>query len=184
MEARYLVVTDLETTGLNERKHEIIQIAREVIDLHSLTRVPELTWSGYVRPLKWDKREKEAVKVNGLELWFLQQNGESLWKTLMEFSVGVPWDQASLASWGIDFEVAFLKEAFKMTDRPIPYSYRVVDIRSHAFLKRVGFCRDTEYVGMSKVAEELGIPVKEECLHDARYDTWLASEILINLLEK
>jgi len=181
VDSRYLIVTDLETTGLNEDKHEIIQIAREVVDLQTRSRMPDGNMSCYVIPTHWDKREKEAMEVNKLERWFLQTNGESLWEALRRYSVGMPWDNASMASWG-DLENKFLPKAFVSTNRPIPYNHRTTDIRSYAWLKQVETYRDINYAGLTEVAERLGIMVEAQLLHDAAYDVWLTSEVLIRLL--
>ena len=93
----------------------------------------------------------------------------------------MPWDNASMASWG-DLENKFLPKAFLQTNRPLPYNHRTTDIRSFAFLKQVEIYRDTDYVGLTAVAERLGIMVETHLLHDAAYDVWLTSEVLIRLL--
>ena len=184
MDSRYLVVCDLETTGLKSEKHEIIQIAREVVDLQTRERMADGAMNCFIKPgNRWSKRDPEAMEVNKLEAGYLEEYGVNLWEGLRQFSVGVPWNNASLASWGIDLEFSFLNAACAETLRPVPYNYRTVDIRGYAFIEQVKKFRDTEYKGLTAVCNDLEIPVITSMLHDARYDAWLASEVLITLLK-
>ncbi len=51
--ARYWCVTDLECTGLEPPRHEIIQIARVVIDTVDKQIITSLTMSKYIQPTRW-----------------------------------------------------------------------------------------------------------------------------------
>ncbi|MEE3166408.1 MAG: exonuclease domain-containing protein, partial [Chloroflexota bacterium] len=66
--ARFWCVADLECTGLEPERHEIIQIARVVIDTVEKTIIPGLMTSEYILPTRWDQRDHEAMKVNELTI--------------------------------------------------------------------------------------------------------------------
>ena len=58
--ARYWCVTDLECTGLEPERHEIIQVARVVIDTVEGEIIPSLTMSEYILPTRWEQRDPQA----------------------------------------------------------------------------------------------------------------------------
>ena len=128
--ARYWCVTDLECTGLEPQRHEIIQIARVVVDTVDQHIITSLTMSQYIRPMRWDQRDDEAMKVNGLTLSKLQAEGIPPDQALADFCRDVNWDETVLAAWGVDFETKFLRESFRQVGRDVPFHYKVIDVRS------------------------------------------------------
>lgn len=184
MFCKYLAITDLETTGLDEDRHEIIQIAREVVDIQRRIRIEKFTDSWYVHPSRWENREAKAMAVNKLALHTLHSEGIPLDMALQMFSVGVDWSSTPLTAWGNDFEMKFLNAAFEEADRIIPYNFKSFDIRSFAFGEQVRRTGDQEYKGLADCAQSLGISVDPKRLHDAAYDVWLTSEIYLTLLER
>ncbi len=179
--ARFLVVTDLETTGLNQNKHEIIEIGRVVVDLREKRIVPNTSIKVYVRPENWVTHNPEAMKVNRLSLAKLLAEGVSLGVALGDFSRGIDWTQSVIASWGTDFELKFLEAAFQKTNRVVPYTYKSVDIRSWAFLP-LAMAGWEEYPGLQEACEIYGIDMDPELLHDAEYDARKTAELAIYLL--
>lgn len=184
--ARYLAITDLETTGLDEENAVIIQIAREVIDRQLAMRVDALTWSCYVLPSDagWVQKTKQAMAVNQIKLSTLTAEGWTLETALQGFSLGVNWKDTPLTAWGNDFELKFLDAAFKSIDRVKPYNFKSFDVRSYANGRQVEKGLDYEYRGLHEAAKDLGIEVDTDKLHDAVYDTWLTSEIYLTLLRE
>ena len=67
-EARYWAIVDLETTGVDPIRHEIVQLARVVIDTVEQEIIPRLTFVAYIKPTRWRNREREAMEVNRLAL--------------------------------------------------------------------------------------------------------------------
>ena len=147
--ARYWCVTDLECTGLEPQRHEIIQIARVVIDTVDRHIITSLTTSQYIQPTRWDQRDAEAMEVNGLTHNKLQAEGIPPDQALVEFCRDVNWDETVLAAWGADFETKFLRESFRQIGRSVPFHYKVIDVRSlgHLPRARMGF---TEYLGLGE----------------------------------
>lgn len=181
MDARYHVVTDLETTGTKHGHHEIIQIARTVVDVRDCCLVPNSSMSAYVVPDHWDRRTKEAMDVNKISWDLLDNEGLTLKEALSWWSTGINWSKSIVAAWGIDFELGFLEAAYESVDRVRPYGYRGFDVRSGAFLFSAR-TRDMEYRGLADAARHLGLAVDESRLHDAAYDVQLTSAIYLDLL--
>ena len=179
--ARYWCVTDLETTGLEPHRHEIIQIGRVVIDTVDRHIITSLTTSQYIQPTRWAQRDDEAMEVNGLTLTTLQAEGIPLDKALANFCQDVNWDETVLAAWGTDFEAAFLREASRQVSRDVPFHYKVIDVRSLAHLPRawLGF---TEYLGLEESCNYYGVHFDPARAHDALYDATKTAEIALALL--
>ena len=173
--SRYLVVTDIETSGVNPRQnHEILQIARIVFDTQDLIVVPDSEFMAYVTPSWWRWRDKEAMNVHGLTERFLAENGVPLNQVLQRWSSDINWNDAVVASWGIDFESRFLDAAFETTGRIIPYPYQMVDIRTLVY----AYMDLREIVSLREAAEMNGIYIDKEKQHDALYDVQKTVELL------
>ena len=180
--ARYWCVADLECTGLEPERHEIIQIARVVIDTVEKTTIPGLTTSEYILPTRWDQRDHTAMKVNGLTSEKLQAEGISAKLALREFGSGVNWSETVLAAWGVDFETKFLRDAFRRIDRVVPFTFKVIDVRSLGHLPRakLGF---TDYMGLGESCDYYGVPFDSGKAHDALYDATKTAELALALLK-
>ena len=181
--ARYWAVTDLETTGIDPAKHEIIQIARVVIDTVDRVIIPRLTFMAYVKPKRWRDREREALEVNGLTLTKLKEEGGGLCPALREFTWGPDWGDTVLAGWGVGFEANFLVTAFKETRRAVPFPFQTIDVRSLVQLVRAQR-GESEYLGLRDAAGWLGVAVDPGRLHDALYDATVTAEVVLQLLRK
>ncbi len=182
VEARYHCVIDLETTGLSPIRHEIIQMARVVVDTLDRRIIPELTLSRYVRPIYWDKRSKEAMEVNKISKRVLNMEGFTLSDALGELMRGVDWSQTVLASWGTDFELKFLEAAHNRTNRVCPYPYQSFDIRSAVQYERMRR-RLTEYLSLGKSCEYFGVDYDPNLAHDALYDAQVTANLEVTLLQ-
>ena len=180
--ARYWCVTDLECTGLEPERHEIIQVARVVIDTVEGEIIPSLTMSEYILPTRWEQRDPQAMKVNGLTIKKLQTEGISAKLALEDFGRGVNWNETVLAAWGSDFETKFLQDAFRRIDRVVPYTFKAMDVRSlgHFPRAKLGF---TEYLGLGESCNYYGVPFDSGLAHDALYDATKAAELALALLK-
>ncbi len=180
--ARYWCVADLECTGLEPERHEIIQIARVVIDTVEKIIIPGLTMSEYILPMRWDQRDHAAMKVNELTFEKLQAEGVSAKLALTDFGSEVNWSETVLAAWGVDFETKFLRDAFRRIDRVVPFTFKVIDVRSLGHLPRakLGF---TDYMGLGESCDYYGVPFDSGNAHDALYDATKTAELALELLK-
>lgn len=181
MEARYWAVADLETTGLNPDKHEIIQIARVVVDIVDRCYVSGSLVHNFIVPSHWETHDSAAIKINRITLEYLKRNGVSLADALKRFSQGINWENTALASWGIDFELKFLASAFKETGRPVPYHYQAMDIRSQ-FQLQAAKTRCTTLAHLSDACKAYEIEFSPLLAHSAVYDANITADVLLAML--
>ncbi len=180
--ARFHAIIDLETTGLNPTRHEIIQMARVVVDTLDRRILPELTLSRYVKPIFWETRSKEAMDVNKISKRVLDTEGFMLGQALGDLMRGVDWSQTVLASWGTDFELKFLEVAHNKTRRVCPYPYQSFDIRSAVHYERMRR-RMTEYLSLGKSCEYFGVDYDSTLAHDALYDAQVTANLEVTILQ-
>ncbi len=181
-EARYHVVTDLETTGTDPTHHDIIQLARTVVDVVERRIVPNSSMSVYVVPARWNNRSQKSMIINKISLDTLEKYGRLLPEALKMWCTGVNWDQSVVSAWGTDFEMKFLHAAFRTARRVGPYSRQSFDVRSMAHTPRMQ-AGHTKYLGLSEAARWYGLPVDDSRVHDAEYDVSLTCDIFLHLLQ-
>jgi DNA polymerase III epsilon subunit-like protein len=153
-----------------------------VIDIVEREIIPGLTMSEYILPTRWDQRDPQAMKVNGLTIKKLQAEGISDKLALEDFGRGVNWNETVLAAWGSDFETKFLQDAFRRIDRVVPFNFKVIDVRSlgHFPRAKLGF---TEYLGLGESCDYYGVPFDSGLAHDALYDATKTAELALALLK-
>ncbi|KKN86913.1 hypothetical protein LCGC14_0264760 [marine sediment metagenome] len=181
-EARFWVVTDLETLGLNPEKHDIIQIARVVMDVASRSIVPHSEMVTYVKPSRWNSADREALDTHNIS-YETAMAGKLLPEALGLWCREIDWSQSVLAAWGIDFETRFLTKAFKATNRIIPFDYRTIDIRTlcHGFRAAFGA---TDYLSLADMCKEQDIMFEKDRGHDALYDAQKTAEAARAILDE
>ena len=179
--ARYLVITDLETSGLIPGTHEILQVARVVVDSQEKCILSYTSMDEYVIPIRWRARSQEAMDVNHLTLQKLTTDGIVIDAAMDQFVKGVNWHEAVLASWGIDFELKFLTRAFEERQRPVPFVFKGFDVRSAVHMVRA-MAGETQYLGLGEACDWFGVPFDVKLAHDAGYDAARTAELVVKLL--
>lgn len=106
--SRPMAFVDLETTGLDERVHEIIEIGLVLVNQNTLEIIEE--WEQRVKPKFSERSDEINRKINGFN--------EAEWASaphLEEVIAGLAskLSQKELWSWNIQFEWRFLKAAFE-----------------------------------------------------------------------
>ena len=126
---RDIVFLDLETTGLNEGLHDIIEIGALRVDARSLEVVSHLNVR--VHPTRLDVADPRALQINGftVDAW---QDARSLYEALRLLSPLL--SGASLAGHNVAFDRRFLVEGFKRACVPFPnMHYHTIDTISLAW---------------------------------------------------
>jgi len=89
MAKKKLFIVDVETTGLNPEAGHVMVSIGAIAEVRPTKKAPEqfVEFYGIVAPteLEWAKASQDALKVNGMTLEFLQQNGSPLSDVRDEF---------------------------------------------------------------------------------------------------
>ena len=185
MFTRDLVIFDVESTGLDVSKHEIIQIAG--IRLHKDTLAEVSRFTTYVKPTRWEEQMPAAMEVNKITFDKLEK-APQIAEALKEFETHFPPEEVMLTAYNAPFDTGFFRQSYIQQGRQAPYEYHTFDIWSLAYLywssvphknnptKPIGF-------GLSDMAELLKIP-PAETYHEALADCEIEAEVLRKLLGK
>ncbi|MEK7600679.1 MAG: 3'-5' exonuclease [Patescibacteria group bacterium] len=167
-------ITDVETTGLDVRRHEIIEIGLVVVDQKTFQVIDELDLK--VQPAHIETAEPGALKVNGYvpEQWTA---AVPLAEAMKQYSAKTR--DAIFCAWNITFDWQFIEEAFRSTGVRDSLDYRRIDIPSIAWEKMRH--KQIAKFRLSGFAEELGIPPEPE-VHRAINGARLATDVFRKLL--
>lgn len=122
-----MIILDLETTGLDPLRHEIIEIGAVNVDTGA-------TFEVKIYPLRIKDAEPEALAVNGYrpEAWEDALLLPNALKLLSEF---VGKKQPTMMAYNVSFDRAFLEKAHKDCDLPYPFHYHHFDLLTLAWFK-------------------------------------------------
>ena len=144
---RPIIITDVETTGLDPRYHEIIEIGAIKVDA-DLNEIG--CFDLKVKPIFIERAEPKALEVNGYNEadWVDAVSYYEAAKAFRIFSA-----EGILAAWNITFEYTFLDQMFRDTRVQNLMDYHRIDLPSIAWasipgLKKIGLDSVGEYFGL------------------------------------
>jgi DNA polymerase III epsilon subunit-like protein len=179
-----LLVLDIESTGIDVTKHEIIQLAAILIDKKTLKE--KQTFSSFVKPVSWANRDPEAMAVNGI-VWEQLKNAPSIKTVLQKFNRTFGKDCIP-TTYGGNLDIIFLPAAYRKAGMKYPFDYHTFNMwplfyTYMALQKKL--TNKKRYVGFSleDVAEFLEVPPSEN-RHDALGDCYYEAEILRRLIKE
>jgi DNA polymerase III subunit epsilon len=128
---RPLAITDIETTGLDAERHEIIDLAVIIVDPETLKKKDE--FSTRIKPSNIKTASKKALEISGYTErgWMTAPN---LAKAMEEYA-DVTAD-AVLVTDNIYFDWSFLSEAFKKTYVEDLLHHRRIDLFTLAWSRK------------------------------------------------
>ncbi len=182
MEIRNLAFIDIESTGLDLERHEIIQIGCVLVrPVPRQGRGPELEvieeFEFKIKPEHIETADPEALLINGYkeEDWVF---AIGIKKALEELAEKVK--DAVMVGHNVSFDHAFLEKAFKKNGIPNTMHYRKLDTISIAYAKLYDD-GDIEKFSLRALCEKLGIENKNAhtALSDARATFELYKKLLV-----
>jgi DNA polymerase III epsilon subunit-like protein len=105
-----ILLIDLESTGLDVAKHEIIQIGAILLDKKTLKE--KKVFYTFVKPTKWKQRDPEAMAVNNITAEQLKL-APSLKQVITEFGKLFDPKQVILAHYGGPLDMDMMRAAYK-----------------------------------------------------------------------
>src|SRR5688572_13503399 len=106
-----LLLFDIECTGVDFRKHEIIQLAAILLDKKTLKQ--KKSFNSFIRPKRWRNREPEAMAVNNIS-WEQVKGAPALRSVLQKFQAKFGHD-VILAQYGGIIDITFMQEAYRQS---------------------------------------------------------------------
>lgn len=172
---RPIAFTDVETSGLDFVKHEILEIGLVLVDQKTGEITDTLNIK--VRPEHIETANPEALKVNGYSEadW---QDAVSIVEAIVLY--GEKAKDAIFCSHNVTFDWSFIAEAFKKAGLKSPLDYHRLDLFTLIWAKAKD--SNIESFSLSKVARFLGLP-EEPLPHRAINGARTAHEIFKTLIK-
>ncbi|MBI2326183.1 3'-5' exonuclease [Candidatus Collierbacteria bacterium] len=166
---RPIAITDVETTGLDPQKHEIVEIGLVLVDQQTGKVIDTLDIK--VKPEHIETADETALKVNGYKAadW---QAAVSIIEAMTLYGQKV--ENAIFCSHNVTFDWSFISAAFKKVGLKNTLDYHRLDLFSLIWAKTRD--SDIESFSLSKVAQFLGLP-EEPLPHRAINGARTAHEI-------
>jgi DNA polymerase III alpha subunit (gram-positive type) len=126
-----MIIVDIETTGVDSKKHAIIDIG--AVDFSN----PKNTFSIKCRMFDGAKVEKEALVINGYTIHEINTHNYSQKEALELFQnwiLNIKEDRTFCAH-NTSFDYSFIEEAFRRVNLEFPFSKRVLDLHGTMYNK-------------------------------------------------
>ncbi|MEN8079203.1 3'-5' exonuclease [Clostridioides difficile] len=184
---RKFILIDCETTGFDERKHQLLELG--ILVIKDLKVIDEFEVKIKHKEYTITAKSMEANKIN-----ILEHEGEALFEKeaaekILEFlnSHKSENDEGYIViGQNVQFDIKFLEEMFLRTYKIKEYrqavSYRSLDIMQLAMIKNIEGKISLEKQDLDSILNELDIEISEN-RHRALTDCYLEFEALIALLD-
>jgi DNA polymerase III alpha subunit (gram-positive type) len=179
-----LLMLDIESTGIDVTKHEIIQLAAVLLDKKTLKE--KKVFNSFVRPKHWAKRSAEAMAINGLT-WSQLKDAPTLKTVLKNFNRTFNKNVIP-ATYGGNLDIVFLPAGYRSVGMRYRFEHHTFNMWPLTYVymaKRRQLRNRKRFVGFS--LEDIGDYLKVKRLpgrHDALIDCRYQAAILRSLLKK
>lgn len=178
-----LLMLDIECTGIDVTKHEIIQIAGIVLDKKTLKQ--KKSFVSYVKPTNWKAREAEAMAVCKIE-WKDLKDAPSIKAVLQKFNRTFGSDVIP-TTYGGNLDAIFLPAGYRKAKMKYPFEYHSFNMWPLCYTymaKRKQLTNKNRYVGFSleDIGDYLGVK-RMPGRHDALGDCLYQAEVLRALVK-
>lgn len=176
---------DVEGTGLDFTRHEIIQIATLRLDKRTLEEVDR--FATYVKPEHWELRDPNAMAVNKIS-YDVVAIAPDIQKALALLESKYNPSEVLLTAYNSWFDMGWVRTSYSRLDRHSPFEFHSFDIWALAYLywsKNPGVPNPAKPIGfgLSDMAALLGVKTSGT-FHDAMTDVEVEAEILRRLMSK
>lgn len=178
-----LLLIDIESTGVDTSKHELIELGAILLDKKTLKE--KRSFESFVKPTRWKDRDPEAMAVNQISYEQLK-NAASLKTVITKFEKTFG-NKVTLANYGTILDTAILRKSYKQIGSLYPFDYHVFDMwpLCYTFMaKRRKLANRKKFAGFSleDLADTLRVKIPSN-RHTALADCRLEAEILRKLLK-
>lgn len=172
---RHLVFIDLETTGLDVTKHEIVEIGCMIVNGDNFQIVEE--YSAKVRPEHIETASKEALEINGYtkEKWHDSVKLRTVIEKVFAMTKG-----GMISGWNVAFDWAFIEAAFRKLKIESNFNYHKVDVQAIAYAKLYHNKKITS-LKLRSIASHFGYELGN--VHGAPEDIRITYEVFKKLMD-
>lgn len=180
---RDLLVLDIESTGTDVTKHEIIQLAAILLDKKTLKE--KKSFNMFVKPKHWNRRSAEAMRVNNIS-WDQVKDAPDLKTVLKKFNRTFGKNLIPV-TYGGNLDIIFLPAAYRSAGMKYPFEYHTFNMWPVCYTYMAMQNRLTNrqrFVGfiLENIGDYLGVPRMDQ-RHDALVDCYYEADILRALLK-
>ncbi len=182
---RDILLIDTEFSGFDLQRHEILQLAAVLLDKKTLKE--KKYFNSYVRPIRWQARDRKSMAVNKITLETVK-GAPSLKQAVKLFdkTFGHNVIQAFYVGYN---DKRFLMDAYKKSGIQWKFDYHYFDLWPlfYAFLakkNRLKSRKDFAGFGLESLIRQFKIKLDGQRMHDALVDCRLEAEILRKIIKE
>jgi DNA helicase-2/ATP-dependent DNA helicase PcrA len=181
---RDFLLFDIEATGIDVTRHEMIQLAAVLLDKKTLKE--KASFSSYIRPKKWSQRSREAMAVNKID-WETLAKAPDMKAVLKNFARQFS-KNVTMAHYGGMIDIPFLAAAFRSEKMKYPYDYHVFDLWPVFYVYMAGRKKLTDPsrvpgFSLESIARHFKVKIEGQ-RHDALTDCRVEAEVFRELMKK
>ncbi len=178
-----ILIIDVESTGLDYQKNDLIELAGVLLDKKTLKEKKH--FRSFIKPEHWRNRDPEAMAVNKIT-WEDLAKAPSLRTVINTFQKKFGTN-VILAPYGTIMDTAMLRVAYKKIGKQYPYDYHVFDVWPLCYTymaKKKLLVNKKRFSGFSlnDIANHFKIKVPSN-RHTALADCRLEAEVLRKLVK-
>lgn len=180
---RDFLLIDIEATGTDITRHEMIQLAAVLLDKKTLEE--KASFNSYIKPKKWALRSREAMAVNQIP-WDELKDAPDM-RSVLKYFVSCFPKEVTMAHYGGMIDIPFLAAAFRDSKMKYPYDYHVFDFWPVFYTYMAGqkkLTDPTKIPGFSldSIAKHFKVKVDGK-RHDALTDCRVEAEVLRHVMK-
>ena len=181
---RDILLIDLEFSGFDLQKHEVLQIAAVLLDKKTLKE--KKVFSSFVKPSKWKHRDPESMAVNKITFNTVK-DAPTLKEAIKEFDRVFGHNVIQAAYVGFN-DKRFLLDAYKKAGIKYKFDYHYFDLWAlfYGYLasrNKLKSTKDFAGFGLEYLIKMFKIKINSNNLHDALVDCRVEAEVLRKVMK-
>ncbi len=178
-----ILIVDIEATGVDFNKHELIELGAVLLDKKTLKQ--KKSFQSFIKPKRWKDRDPEAMAVNNIS-WDALKKAPSLKSVLQKFESTFGTD-VIIAPYGTILDTALLRVSYRESKMAYTFDYHVYDIwpLAYTYMAKNNLLTNAErFSGFSleDIAKHFKIPTPQD-RHTALSDCRLEAAVLRKLIK-
>ena len=179
-----ILLIDLEFSGFDIHKNDILQIAAVLLDKKSLKE--KKSFSSFVKPENWQSRDMESMAVNKISFDTVK-DAPSLKEVIKKFEKTFGHNVILAAYVGYN-DKKFLLEAYKRAKIKWQFDYHYFDLWGlfYGYLaskNKLTSKKDFAGFGLESMIKMLNIKIDKNNLHNALVDCRVEAEVLRKVMK-